>query len=62
MPNPSGNESPAPDQSVESGAAAAAGRTCAELIGSMKDSVTVCGDVMSTGIFWEAEEDSLTAA
>lgn len=61
MPKPSRNESPVPDQSAESGAAAAAGRTCAELIGSIKDSITVCGDVMSTGIVWEAEADSATA-
>jgi len=28
---------------------------CAELIGSMKDQITINGDILSTGLRWDAE-------
>ncbi|HEY5028236.1 MAG TPA: type II toxin-antitoxin system Phd/YefM family antitoxin [Candidatus Angelobacter sp.] len=32
-----------------------AGSDCAALIGSMKDTITVHGDILATGIEWDAE-------
>lgn len=32
-----------------------ASSSCAELIGSMKDKIQVKGDILSTGIKWDAE-------
>ena len=62
MPHPSQNETSMSDRSGESWLAVPAAQTCPELIGAMKDAIRVSGDVMSTGIVWEAEEESATAA
>ena len=32
-----------------------AGRECAELIGSMKEKIRIKGDILSTGLKWDAE-------
>lgn len=62
MPHLPQSGTPMPDQGREACSAAPEVRNCPELIGSMKDAISVNGDIMSTGIVWEAEEGSVTTA